>query len=107
MAKYGDAHKVGNSDLVPFKPDETPKERHERRKNAAADAQESIAKWCEEHTVEMIVSNDGHHWRFLKEKNTVEWWPSSAKMVVNKRWKDGLHVHDFKQVISILTRVFS
>jgi hypothetical protein len=106
MAKYKDEFEVGNSDVVPFKEGETASERHERRKNAAAQSLDMVAAWCGLHDIELLIANDKHHWRFLKGKNVVEWWPSSAKMVVNKKWKDGLHVHDYKQVIAMLTKVF-
>ena len=28
-----------------------------------------------------------------------EWWPSSAKLVIGKKWHDGIHCHDYKQAL--------
>lgn len=48
------------------------------------------------------VMNGGQHWKIRKEGFVAEWWPSSAKLVVNKHWQNGIHVHDYKQVLSVL-----
>lgn len=35
-----------------------------------------------------------------------EWWPSSAKLVLNKDWDNGIHTHDVDQLINELARWF-
>lgn len=47
----------------------------------------------------MAIKNNGHHWQFRVAGHLVEWWPSSAKMVVDTKWKNGKHVHDIKQLM--------
>jgi hypothetical protein len=32
----------------------------------------------------------------------VEWWPSSAKLVLNKKWGEGVHCHDYKQALRVI-----
>ncbi len=32
----------------------------------------------------------------------VEWWPSSAKLVLNKQWSKGIHCHDWQQARDFL-----
>ncbi len=31
-----------------------------------------------------------------------EWWPSSAKLVIGKKWHDGIHCHDYKQALKVI-----
>jgi len=57
--------------------------------------------------LQLKISNDGHHWSFYAfnaapgDKQLFEWWPSSAKLVINKQWKKGIHVHDLSQLIGV------
>jgi len=44
------------------------------------------------------ILNGGHHWELTRPGLTVEWWPSSAKCVINKNWPGGVHVHDHEQL---------
>jgi hypothetical protein len=37
------------------------------------------------------VLNDGHHWLFQKPGFMAEWWPSSARLAVNRDY--GRHIH--------------
>lgn len=56
----------------------------------------------------MTLHNNGHHWVFdcglvgnpggpCRDRLLIEWWPSSAKLVIRKNWNGGIHVHDWKQ----------
>jgi hypothetical protein len=31
-----------------------------------------------------------------------EWWPSSAKLVLDKKWGEGIHCHDYKQALTVI-----
>jgi hypothetical protein len=43
--------------------------------------------WCGENDVALRVLNDGYHWEFkLPNGRLVEWWPSTGRMVVDKKW---------------------
>lgn len=35
-----------------------------------------------------------------------EWWPSSAKMVLNKNYPNGIHIHDYQQAMAELASFF-
>ena len=99
MAKYGDRKSLGRSDLVPFKRNESYRMRHERRKNHAIVNQGEIREWCKDNSWIFRIKNNGHHFIFTKGKIVFDWFPSTAKLVKNKKWKNGMHCHDFKKVI--------
>ena len=92
-----DTKKAGRSKLVPFVPGESPMDRHERRLRTNLEAIDDVRAWSKSRDVRFTVKNSGHHWIFEKGKRIVEWWPSSAKLVVQKRWTKGVHVHDYEQ----------
>lgn len=81
---------------------ETPKERNDRRKRTNINHQKKVQDYCSDHGIRFRVTNRGHHWRTNKRGKTVEWWPSSAKVVVNKNWQKGIHCHDYNQFIRLL-----
>lgn len=85
---------------------ESPKERHKRRLAHNLENRESAIRWCKERGVRLTITNNGHHWRFERGGELVEWWPSSAKLVFNKRWKQGVHAHDWNQVRAEISGVF-
>jgi len=37
-----------------------------------------------------------------KDPFLAEWWPSSAKLVLNKKWEEGIHCHDYKQALMVI-----
>jgi len=47
------------------------------------------------------ITNEGHHWQIADEGFLAEWWPSSAKLVIGKKWHDGIHCHDYKQALKL------
>lgn len=109
--RYEDRRGVGRSRDVPFQPGEGWKSRHGRRLEAALNAEGYIRAEAMRHGIAVIVTNNGHHWRFEQaagapcpRRNPViaEWWPSSAKLVIRKRWADGVHVHDAGQLLRVL-----
>jgi hypothetical protein len=98
-AKYSDRFSAGRSKIVPFNPGEDPSDRHFRRKEANLARQNTVREFCQQNGIDLKVNNDGHHWIFSKGDQLLEWWPSSAKMVKNKKWKQGMHVHDYEQLM--------
>lgn len=51
----------------------------------------------------LSVHNDGHHWVFRDGSGRVaEWWPSSAKLVLNRDYGRCIHAHDWPQVLAEL-----
>lgn len=102
MAKYQDRKSIGKSSIVPFVRGEHPKQRHDRRFNAALELQNHVKDWCEKNNVILKINNEGHHWIFTKTNFIAEWWPSSAKLIFNKQWKNGIHCHDYSQVLALI-----
>lgn len=107
MAKHGDQRSVGRSKLVPFVPGEDAGSRHQRRLVLNLKAKGELEAWCRERGVQFKVGNDGHHWRFKRGELVAEWWPSSAKLVLQQRYEQGVHVHDHEQARKLLARHFS
>lgn len=98
-----DRRNAGRSDSVPFLMGESAKDRHRRRKHAATGEADAALKWAEDNDISIVVRNDGHHWQFhfvdsSHVAHVAEWWPSSAKLVFDKHWVDGIHCHDIEQV---------
>lgn len=101
---FHDVSKVGRSDVVPYRPGEQPAKRHARRLYTNLKFQAKVRAWAKSHGIELKISNKGHHWRFILRDNVAEWWPSSAKLVINKAYAAGIHVHDYKQLMKQLTK---
>lgn len=105
MSRYSDISSGGHSRLVPYIPTEGDKKRHARRKQAANDTEEKLRSWCVGNGWSLAVKNKGHHLIMQKGNVRAEWWPSSAKLVFNKKWNRGIHCHDYHIVIEQLCRV--
>jgi hypothetical protein len=101
-----DIASVGRSEHVPFIEGEAGKERHERRRGHALSNRDDVREWCQERSIKFTVTNEGHHWRFVRRGTSCDWWPSTAKFVVGKQYNRGLHVHDFEQLLGQLIRIF-
>jgi hypothetical protein len=101
-----DKHDGGRSDEVPFVPGESAKERHQRRFEFAVDNRGEMRKFCMEHEIEFKMANNREHWIFIKGTQVVEWWPRTAKLVINKKWEDGIHTHSPGMVKHILIDTF-
>jgi len=93
---------VGRSSVVPYKPGEGPSERHYRRLSTNSRFEPIVRKWCERHGFELRITNNDHHWQIRKGSFLAEWWPSSAKLVLNKNWEEGVHCHDYKQALRVI-----
>ena len=104
MTKFKDKHSLGRSAIAPFIEGEAFRDRHKRRKGTNLFFAHDLQKWCNEHGWKFEIKNDAHHWIFRKNKSLVEWWPSSAKLVKDKKWSKGIHCHDYLKVISFLEK---
>lgn len=107
MAKFRDNLKPKTKAVCKYRKGESGRARHKRRLqfNVSEFLDEAIA-WSDERGIVLSVSNEAHHWRFSRGKTLVEWWPSSAKCVVNLQWNNGIHVHDWIQLQEVLISKF-
>lgn len=97
--RFSDIGTIGRSRLVPWKPGEAAMDRHHRRLKAAA-ADEQIARGVlDSMDLLLHVSNEGHHWTVLNREVFCEWWPSSAKLVFDRKYRRGLHCHDWTLMV--------
>ena len=104
MAKYRDKRTVGKSDIVPYKKDEDPKDRHRRRKNTNMAHADELGDWCKDRGIHLLVFNGGHHWQARLGRTMIEWWPSTAKVVMDKAWNQGIHCHDWQQFRGLIEK---
>lgn len=104
--RYQDTRSAGRSQVVPKGVGDW-RSRHRRRLEAAVTTQELLFSWCAAQGINVQVSNQNHHWTFWrtdKARKVVEWWPASAKLVVGREYRRGIHVHDFAQCREQLVR---
>ena len=109
-----DRIRYGVSSVVKFDPREDYHQRHARRMEVNLENKGVLENWCSVIGWSFEVKNAGHHWLFRrladetkprKQRTLVEWWPSSAKLIVNKQWDKGVHVHDYLQVRNFLRKL--
>jgi hypothetical protein len=77
--------------------------RRDRRMQRNLGLEGTVRRWAEEHGFALGIHNDGHHWVFKKGDIFVEWWPSSAKLALNRDYLQTVHAHDWPQVLARLT----
>ena len=102
---YDDVKKVGRSKRVPYIYGETAQHRHVRRKLAAENDLKHLRGWCLNNDWSLTLHNDGQHWRMVGHGHTADWYPSSAKLIIDQQCQKGIHCHDFRQVIWQLKEV--
>ena len=102
--RFRDRTKAGRSRAVPYREYEDRTKRHDRRLAVNLANQHKVEAWCMKRGITLTVSNEGHHWIFRGGKKMAEWWPSSAKFVVDKRWPAGIHVHDYQQAMELVEK---
>lgn len=100
--RYQDVESAGKSAIVPRRRRETMEERHRRRLQVALGQLNWVRNKCAWNGWSLRTSNGGHHWQFRFEHYLAEWWPSSAKLVFDKKWKAGVHVHDWEQALRVI-----
>ena len=77
--------------------------RHAKRRREALKVEKQLKSWLADIGVDLQIRNNGHHWQMRNEnKFSADWWPSSAKFVINKNFHDGIHVHGVDQIAAIL-----
>jgi len=99
-----DRKKVGSSKHVPYIHGEHHSERHSRRLVANLNEAVVVGEWSKKNGISFKIKNHGHHWIFTKGRWLAEWWPSSAKLVINRRYGNGTHVHDWEQAMKHMER---
>jgi hypothetical protein len=90
------------SKLVPFVPDEEADDRHFRRYKFNLERSVDASGWCRENGIFLEIRNNGHRWTFRYKENTVDWYPSSAKLIINRDWENGYHIYDWIQAREIV-----
>ena len=100
--RYSDVQKAGPSGLVPYV--YAKQSRHCRRLETALRFRDELAWWCYHHGLKLSIYNEGHHWKLEKPGFVAEWWPSSAKLIFDKKWDAGIHVHDIEQLATLVEK---
>jgi hypothetical protein len=93
---------AGKSRIVPYRHGEDFRTRHARRLNANIEQEAAVRRWCQQRGLTLRITNEGHHWQIAGGAFLAEWWPSSAKLVIGKRWLEGIHCHDYKQALKVI-----
>ncbi len=86
----------------PFNVKAAIRRRRERRMDRNLALERTARQWADKQGFEFAIHNDGHHWVLKKPGLFVEWWPSSAKLVLNRDYLHDFHIHDWQQVVAKL-----
>ena len=97
-----DRVRAGRSRIVPYQRGEGFRTRHARRLSANLEQEANVRRWCAQRGLKLRITNEGHHWQITDGFFLAEWWPSSAKLVIGKKWHDGIHCHDYKQMLKVV-----
>jgi hypothetical protein len=62
----------------------------------------AVRAWAERQGCSVRVLNDGQHWLFQKRGFMAEWWPSSARVAVNRHYGSDIHAPHWADVVSAL-----
>src|SRR5207247_3556726 len=84
---------------VVLSPDDYKRQRRERRMQRTSHSEAQIRAWAEQHGCSLRVLNDGNHWLFQKPGFMAEWWPSSAKLAVNRDYLRTHHAPHWADVV--------
>lgn len=88
-------------------PDEYKRRRRERRIDRTARLESEVRAWAERHGCTLRVLNGGQHWLFQRPGFTAEWWPSSAKLALNRDYLRAVHTPHWPEVSHVLEKAFS
>jgi len=103
MAKYRDKTKTQlPAEICKYKRDERSGDRHNRRLETNKQYADKLRNYCRSNGLSFEIKNEGLHWQIKRGEVTIDWWPSTAKMVVNQQYDQGIHVHDITQIKSYL-----
>lgn len=89
---------------MPYDPHEETEKRHARRAQAAHNHLPILKQYCEVQGWRIRVLNDGNLIEIMAGPHRYEWWPGTAKVIVNKKYERGIHCHDYQQLIRIIER---
>jgi len=103
MAKYQDRFKTRiPAEICKYKKGEDAKDRHARRIQTNNEHADKLRNFCKSNGFSIDIKNEGQHWQIKHNGITIDWWPATAKLVVNQQFDKGIHVHDISQVIAYL-----
>jgi hypothetical protein len=102
MAKYKDKTRCRLKSDLAYIRGESAAARHKRRLMTNRDNLNRLRAYCGSKGFAFTLIQDGLHWRIEKHGVEIDWFPSTAKFIVNQNWKHGIHVHDISQVICYL-----
>lgn len=88
-------------------PEEYKRQRRERRMKRTSSLESAVRAWAERRGCSLRVLNDGHHWLFQKQDFMAEWWPSSARLAVNRDYGNSIHAPHWAEVVAVLEQHFS
>ena len=100
--RYNDVRSAGRSDVAPFVGWQGHQGRHSERMDTALRFRDVMEQWCQAHGLKLTIHNEGHHWKMTNGVLLAEWWPSSAKLVFDKKWANGIHCHDVEQLATLV-----
>jgi hypothetical protein len=85
-------------------PDEYKRQRRERRKERTLQSESAVRAWASQHGLSLRVLNGGHHWLLERPGFVAEWWPSSAKLAINRDYLYTFHTPNWQGVVDVLGR---
>ncbi|MFB3905368.1 MAG: hypothetical protein ACE15E_18120 [Acidobacteriota bacterium] len=85
-------------------PDDYRRRRRGRRLKRTLQAEAAVRAWAQKHGLALRVLNGGHHWIFEKAGLVAEWWPSSAKLALNRDYLRTFHAPHWPDVEAVLER---
>lgn len=92
--------------VIQYQNGEHHRDRHKRRLETNVELfKDEAVQWAETHDVFCRISNRGHHWKFQRNGSHIEWWPESAKCIVNRSVE--MHIHEFPQLLVLLEQEFA
>jgi hypothetical protein len=78
------------------------RQRRERRLNRNTNVAHEARTWADQHGFTLRVNNGEHHWIWQKGSFVAEWWPSSAKLVLNRDYARSFDAYDWTMVVPFL-----
>jgi hypothetical protein len=85
-------------------PDDYKRRRRERRMDRTRESETTIHAWAQKQGLSLRVLNGGHHWMLEQPGFVAEWWPSSAKLALNRDYLKTFHAPHWSDVMAVLER---
>ena len=83
-------------------PEQYKRQRRARRMERTARLEDQVAAWASQHRCSLRVLSGGHHWLIQKPGFMAEWWPSSARLAVNRDYDRLIHAPNWADVVNAL-----